>query len=142
MDPYEFARQQGQTIGAKTDESADQPADANDLMDLLLAAYIAAGHLTNVDEHNVVVGFAQFSNDYLDQHRVVSTGVVDGVFSLVFQNGQAVPLASAPPAAACRVDLTVPITRPQDSKMKGMSIVDNSVPMTTGTVGSPVRRPK
>jgi hypothetical protein len=144
MDPYEFARQQGQTIGSKPGQPGEEPLDDEDLMYLLFSAYVAAGHLPEQDndKFHAVSHFCEFSNNYLARRRVVSTGVVNGEFSLVFEDGVAVPLATTEPATAARPDPTIPITRPQDSKMKGMPVVDSSVPVTTGTVGSPVRRPK
>ena len=139
MDPYQLAQRQGQVMGAKA--PADDADAAEDLMDLLVRAYAAAGHLgqlTSPGERDAVARFAAFGNEYLAGRRVVSTGVVDGNFSLVFDDGQAVPLASAEEKAE-RPDSTVPITRPRDSKMKGMPVVDGSVAITTGTVGSPTR---
>ena len=144
MDPYEFAQKQGQVIGS-TDSADDEPTEVDDIMDLLIQAYTRAGHMTaDVPEasYEAVCSFADFANQYLAERRVVSTGLVDGAFSLVFDNGQAVPLASVEETKPKRPDSTIPITRPRDHKMKGMPVVDNSVPVTTGTVGSPTRRPK
>ncbi len=141
MDPYEFARQHGQVIGANRD-LPEEPVDAEHLMDLLLQAFAIAGHLETTTENGqaTVARFVTFGNQYLATHRVVSTGMVNGEFSLVFDNGRAVPLATSEPRAT-RPDATIPITSPRDSKMKGMPVVDNSVPVTTGQVGSPVRKP-
>lgn len=140
MDPHEFARQQGQVAGQQAAGADAEPTDVLDLMDLLLCAYAKAGHLTEVTDaqHEAVGRFAAFGNEYLARRRVVSTGVVDGEFSLVFDDGQAVPLASTEPVPP-RPDSTIPITIPREHKMKGMNVVDSSVPMTTGNVGSPVR---
>jgi hypothetical protein len=144
MDPYEFARQQGQTIGSRANE-VDEPTEVDNIMDLLIQAYTRAGHMTaDVPEasYEAVCDFAAFANQYLAERRVVSTGIVDGAFSLVFDNGQAVPLATEAAQAPKRPDSTVPITTPREHKMKSMQVIDNSVPVTTGTVGSPTRRPK
>lgn len=140
MDPHEFSRQQGQVAG--TGSTPEEAPDAgNDLMDLLIGAFGAAGHLNSMsqDGQEAVASFAEFSNKYLAGRRVVSTGVVDGEFSLVFEDGQAIPLASEEQEPA-RPDSTVPITYSRETKMKGMVVVDTSVPMTTGNAGSPVRR--
>jgi hypothetical protein len=141
MDPYTFAQQQGQVIGSKADLD-DDPADAEDLMDLLLRACARDGYMADMTEaeRTAIAVFADFSNKYLTEHRVVSTGIVDGAFSLCFEGGQTVPLATEATQAPQRPDGTVPITMPKEHKMKGMNVVDNSVPVTTGSVGSPTRR--
>lgn len=142
MDPYEFARQQGQVAGKPASE-VEEPGDAEDLMDLLVQAYVIAGHLNDASdaEQVLVTHFAEFSNNYLASHRVVSTGIIDGEFSLVFESGRAVPL-SRPEQIPARPDPVVPITTPRDSKMKGMNVIDTSVPITTGSTGSPIKRPR
>jgi hypothetical protein len=141
MDPYEYARQQGQTIGSSPGQSGE-PEDVEDLMDLLIQAFASTmpAQGMTAEQKQMLVQFAGFSNHYLATRRVVSTGVVNGDFSLVFEDGQAVPLATSEPKVQ-RPDPTIPITSPRDSKMKGMPMVDNSVPVTTGQVGSPVRKP-
>ena len=133
MDPFEFARQHGQVIGLNPD--IEEPEDGENLMELLLRAFVAAGHLaTSTEDGQAVAGrFVTFGNKYLATHRVVSTGMVNGEFSLVFESGQVVPLATSPPVPG-RPDSTIPITSPRDSKMKGMPVMDNSVPVTTGQV--------
>ena len=131
MDPHEYAQQPGQVIGAPA-RDPDVYA-ATDLMDLLVNAYFVAGNLDNLEsaEQESVERFCVFANKYLAEHRVVSTGVVDGAFSLVFQGGQTVPLASEPDAPPERPESTIPLTTPKESKgMKGMPVVDNSVPIT------------
>lgn len=144
MDPYELARQQGQILGQAQAGQHDL-IDAEDLMDLLLQEYTRAGHLETATEadREAIGRFAQFSNDYLAENRVASTGVVDGGFALVFDTGQAVQLASSAPETPGRPEpTTVPITTPKNFKMKSMMpVVDNSVPMTTGDPHK-ARRPR
>jgi len=136
MNPYELAQQQGQVLGGP---APDDEAAGTDLLDLLTNAFAAAGHADDLThEQSEAVGrFAGFANDYLSRHRVISTGVVDGEFSLVFEGGRTVPLATAAQVAPPRPESTVAITTPRDAKMKGMAVVDTSVPITTGRVGTP-----
>jgi hypothetical protein len=116
--------------------------DAEDLMDLLLQAYGRAGHMEGLTEEqrDLLGDFAEFGNSFLYEHRVASTGVVDGGFALVFDDGQSVQLASGLPDVPERPDSTVPITRPKEHKMKGMAVYDGSVPMTTGNPDKAKRR--
>jgi hypothetical protein len=131
MDPYTYAQQQGQVAGQRPREQHDDEA-ADDLMDLLLHAYDTSGHMGPLPPEcqDAVAAFASFANGYLAARRVASTGVVDGGFALVFEDGRAVQLASVESAGPARPDPTIPITRPRDQKMKGMTVVDTSVPMT------------
>jgi hypothetical protein len=142
MDPYEYARQQGQVMG-QPDVPADD-YDAEDLMDLLLHAYHAAGHVTGVEEGGTreeLARFAGFCNDYLADHRVASTGVVDGGFALVFEDGRAVSLATVAEAAPARPDPVIPITTPKSSKMRGLPVDDTAIQITTGDPHK-ARRPR
>jgi hypothetical protein len=143
MRPYEFAQQQGQVIGKSANDPADAVSDPADLMDLLFQAFCGSKDADSLstDHLDAVALFAQFSNDYLAQRRVASTGVVDGGFALVFEDGQSVQLASTEPAEPVRPDSTFAITKPKESKMKGMTVVDTSVPITTGRPDQ-VRKPR
>jgi hypothetical protein len=142
MDPYTYAQQQGQVI-------ASQPGDADplngyepeDLLDLLLYAFAQAGRLAALDRpgKQAVGDFAAFANDWLTRNRVVSTGIVDGEFALVFEDGTTVPLASQPEGKPqARPDPAIPLTLPRESKMRGMPVVDTSTPIT-GTRSGPGR---
>jgi hypothetical protein len=131
MDPYDYALRQGQVAGQSPAVDPDDYA-ADDLMDLLFHAYGAGGRLDGLPEaeRGAVAAFARFANDYLAGRRVASTGVLDGGFALVFEDGRSVQLASSEPATPPKPDPTIPITRPKEQKMKGMTVVDTSVPMT------------
>jgi hypothetical protein len=131
MDPYDYALKQGQVAGQKPSGNPDD-GDFTDLMDLLAAAFLASGQMDHVqgEGHQVLTAFAKFANNYLAERRVVSTGIVEGAFSLVFEDGVAIPLASSEPATPQKPVPVIPITIPKESKMKGMTVVDTSVPMT------------
>jgi hypothetical protein len=132
MDPYDYARQQGQVMG-QPDPGPDDDYEPEDLMDLLLHAFATAGHMDDMpaESRQAIAVFAQFANDHLGTHRVASTGVVDGGFALVFEDGRAVPMASVE-AAPERPDPTIPITTPKDSRMRGMKVDTTAVQITTG----------
>lgn len=133
MDPYSYARQQGQVIGAESGEDEADTYRPEDLLDLLLYRYARAGRLGSLDRpaRQAVGDFAAFANDFLAENRVASTGMVDGEFSLVFEDGTPVPLASRPEARGpARPETAVPITTPRSGKMRGMPVRDDSVPIT------------
>ena len=94
----------------------DDLYDADDLMDLLLQAYARAGHTEDLsDRDREVLGhFAEFCNSFLYEYRVASTGVVDGGFALVFEDGQSVQPASGAEQVPERPEVTIAITRPKD----------------------------
>jgi hypothetical protein len=142
MDPYEYARQQGQVMG-QPDVGPGDDYDAEDLMDLMLHAFAAGGHMKDMEPPacEAIGFFAGFCNAYLAEHRVASTGVVDGGFALVFDDGRAVTLASAEEAAPARPDATVPITTPKSSKMRGLPVDDTAIQITTGDPHK-ARRPR
>jgi hypothetical protein len=143
MDPYELAQRQGQVIGGTAD--ADQePVTGTDLMDLLRNAFLATGRWEGMcqEDQDAIDRFTKFAGEYLAATPVISTGVVDGAFSLVFEGAVAVPLSPAGPAPPQRPDSTVPITIPRELKMRGLPVRDNSVPMTTGNIGVSPRKPR
>jgi hypothetical protein len=135
MDPYQFSVQQGQVIGDEPVTVVDDGYEPEDLMDLILYRYARDGHLNRPagSEQEAVAQFAAYANRFLERNRVASTGLVDGAFALVFEDGSSVPLSSSPePARPARPEVVVPITTPRTGKMKGMPMRDDSVPITQG----------
>jgi hypothetical protein len=131
MDPYNFAQRQGQVI--KQPGVIDRPEDeagAENILELVLHAFSDKMTLMTTEAREAVTDYVKFANAYLAERRVVATGNVDGSFALVFEDGHAIPLATTEPAKPPRAENTIAITMPKEQKMKGMSVVDTSVPMT------------
>jgi hypothetical protein len=143
MDPHEFAQKQGQVAG--TSGGDDEPYIGIDLLDLLhnvyLGSFLPGSPPQESWEH--IERFIKIGCAYLKEHPVISTGVVDGQFSLVFQGGMAVPVVDTEPGKLPRPrpDSTIPITMPRETKgMRNMDVRDSSMPITTGNVGAQPRK--
>jgi hypothetical protein len=122
-----------QQAGAFDTPDPEAPADLLELLlDRFAATAIGQQIIQSPQHRNILVQFLDFSSSFLQNNPVVSHGFFDAGLTLVFQEGETLPLVrSADVARATRPDPVYAVTQPRDARMKGMPIgPDQSVAVT------------